>query len=115
MKNFTILITLLWTINIALAAQAQAPDSLGPTEKALIDSAFNGQLADVQASVKKGASIEATDSKNRTALIWAAAKGHTSVVEFLHEEGADINAKDSDGQTALMYVTKKSSAPTIMK
>jgi hypothetical protein len=44
MKNFTILITLLWTINIALAAQAQAPDSLGPTEKALIESAFNGQI-----------------------------------------------------------------------
>jgi ankyrin repeat protein len=111
MKILTIAIILLGTISAVFAAQD--PASMGPRDKALIESAFKGQLAEVQVLVKKGASTEATDSKNRTALIWAAANGHTSVVEFLHSKGADINAKDSDGQTALMYAARKSSTPTV--
>lgn len=111
MKIVALAIVLFWTISFALAAEL--PGSLTPRDKALIEGAFRGELADVQALVEKGASIAAVDSKNRTALMWAAANGHTSVVEFLHGIGADINAKDSDGQTALMYATTRLSAPTI--
>ena len=111
MKNLTILITLLWTVSTPVAAQA--PNYLEPRDKALIQNAFDGELAEVRGLVAKGASIEATDSKGRTAFIWAAANGHTSVVEFLHDEGVDINGKDSDGQTALMYATKRSFTPTM--
>ena len=114
MKILTILITLLCTIGTTIAAEE--PISPGPSDerdKALIQSSFDGDLAKVQGLVKKGASIEATGAKNRTALMWAAANGHTSVVEYLYGNGADINAKGSDGQTALMYATKISSAPTM--
>lgn len=111
MKNFALSIVLLWTVSFAFAAQH--PGSLSPRDKALIESAFKGELADTQVLVEKGASIEAVDSKGRTALMWAAANGHTSVVEFLHGKGADINAQDSDGQTALMYATTRLSTATV--
>ena len=106
----TIAVTLLWTISASLAAQDSEP--LTPYEKALIESAFNGQLADVKVLVKKGASVKATDATKRTALMWAAFKGHTSVVEYLVDKGADINAKDSDNMTALIYAAKGSALQT---
>jgi hypothetical protein len=87
---------------------AQAPEPLSPREKALIQSAYDGKLAEVQALVAKGASVNLADKKKRTPLILAAYNGHTSVVEFLYGKGADINAKDSGGQTALMYTCKRS-------
>ena len=103
-KLVTIAVSLLWSISAPLAAQD--PEPLTPYEKALIESAFDGQLADVQVLVKKGASVKATDASKRTALMWAAFKGHTSVVEYLFGQGAEINAKDSDNMTALIYAAK---------
>src|SRR5210317_806696 len=114
MKNITILMILICTTGIALAVQDPiTPRQSDERDKALIQSAFDGDLAEVQVLVKKGASTAAADSGNRTALMWAAANGHISVVEYLHGNGADLNAKDSDGQTALMYASKKSSLPTV--
>lgn len=88
--------------------RTQAPEPPGPREKALIQSAYDGKLAEVQALVAKGASVHVAGQKGRTPLILAAYGGHTSVVEFLQGKDADINAKDSDGQTALMYACKRS-------
>jgi ankyrin repeat protein len=109
-KLVTIAVSLLWSISAPLAAQD--PEPLTPYEKALIESAFDGQLADVQVLVKKGASVKATDASKRTALMWAAFKGHTSVVEYLFGQGAEINAKDSDNMTALIYAAKGSALQT---
>jgi len=84
------------------------PDSMDPREKALFQSAYDGDLAEVQILVSKGANVNFADIKKRTPLILAAHNGHISVVEFLYGKGADINAKDSDDQTALMYASKRS-------
>ncbi|MGI9234147.1 MAG: ankyrin repeat domain-containing protein [Woeseiaceae bacterium] len=114
MIKTSILITLLWTASTALGAENPiAPQPNEQRDKALIQSAFDGELANVQGLVKKGASLEATGPKNRTAMIWAAANGHTPVVEYLHDAGADINAKDSGGHTALMFAVKGSHVETV--
>lgn len=111
MKIHILVVALLLTANSALAGDSAK--SLSPVDKALIQFAFSGDLTDARAARSKGASVEATDSKGRTALMWAAANGHTPVVEFLLGEGADINAVDSDNQTALMYATTGSFVPTV--
>ncbi len=103
MKQLTTIIAFLMIASVGVAAEGQ--DSQTPRDKALLESAFIGNLDDVQVLVRKGATIDATAPKGRTALMLAAANGHTPVVEFLLQQGAEINAKDSDGQTALMYAT----------
>ena len=114
MKILTILITLLCTVSTAVATQDPvSPVQSDERDKALIQSAFDGELAKVQALLKKGASVEATAPKNRTALIWAATNGHTTVVEVLYGAGADINARDGDGHTALMFAVKGSNVSTV--
>lgn len=114
MKRLTALIIVLATSGTALAAQDPASPVLNEERnQALVQSAFDGDLARVQALLKKGASVDATAPKNRTALIWAATNGHTAVVEALHKAGADVNAQDSDNQTALMYATKKAHTDTV--
>lgn len=108
------LVALIWSTHAALAAQVPAsPQQSDARDKALIQSAFDGDLARVQGLVAKGASVEATGPKNRTALLWAAANGHTAIVEVLHNAGADIDAKDSNGQTPLMFAVKGSHLDTI--
>jgi len=96
----------------AEAAQAYKPpvaaEPMPPREKALFKSAYDGNLADVQVQITKGASANYADKEQRTALILAANNGHTAVVEFLYGKGADINAIDHGGMTALMYTAKRS-------
>lgn len=87
---------------------SEAPKPLSQRDKDLIRSAYNGELAKVEALVAKGAAVNLQDKKKRTPLILAAHNGHTTIVEFLFSKGADINARDSDNQTALMYVSKRS-------
>lgn len=111
MNKYILVIALLWAADLALAGDPAG--SLSPVDKALIQFAFDGDLTDAKAALTKGASVEATDSKGRTALMWAAANGHTPMVEFLLAQGADIDAMDSDGQTALMYATTRSFAATV--
>lgn len=111
MKTFAILISLLMTLNAGAAAQSS--ESMSEADKALVQSAFDGQLAKVQALVEKGATVDAVGGKDRTALMWAAANGHTEIVEYLHGKGADINARDGDNQTALMLATRRSYVPTV--
>jgi hypothetical protein len=85
-----------------------APEPMPPREKALFQNAYDGKLAEVQALVAKGASVNYADQEQRTALILAASNGHSAVVEFLYGKGADINAQDHGGMTALMYASRRS-------
>ena len=111
MRNLTIFLSFLMTLNASAAAQSY--ESMSEADKALVQSAFDGQLAKVQVLVEKGAAVDAVGGKDRTALMWAAANGHTEVVKYLHSKGADINAKDGDNQTALMLATRRSYVPTV--
>lgn len=106
MKIFLTALILLCFLNSPI--EAQVPPPKDPLTKALIENAYNGELAKVQVNVKKGANVNAVDENKRTALMWAAFKGHFEVVEYLHEQGANINARDSDYQTALMYAANGS-------
>lgn len=102
MKILLTLITVLFFVSNPLLAQ-QVPPPEDAAAKALIESAYYGELTRVQGIVSKGTSVNSVDENKRSALMWAAFKGHTPIVKFLHESGADINLKDKDRQTALMY------------
>jgi hypothetical protein len=91
-----------------LPPPSQIPEYLNPQEKALLQSAYKGDLQAVKAEVAKGAPVNLADAKKRTPVILAAYGGHTAVVEYLIGEGADVNAADSSGQTALIYTSKRS-------
>jgi ankyrin repeat protein len=131
MKIFLTFVTLLWAFSAPLFAQSaepkqtpdviddaevtqvpepptEAPKPLSQRDNALIQSAYDGKLADVEILVAKGAAVNLQDKKKRTPLILAASNGHTSVVEFLISKGAEVNAKDSGGESALMYASKRS-------
>ena len=86
---------------IELPDTPAVPESFSQAEMAFLQSAYAGNLKEVQVLVAKGVDVNLRDQKKRTPLILAAYNGHTPVVEFLVGKGADINAGDSDSQTAL--------------
>ena len=130
MKILFTFVTLLWAFSAPLFGQTpepqQTPDAIEdsepaptpePTEaskplsqrdNALIQSAYDGDLAMVEILVSKGTAVNVRDQRKRTPLILAAHNGHTEVVEFLFSQGADINARESDRQSALMYAARRS-------
>jgi len=68
------------------------------------DAAKNGDLADVQAELDKGADVNAKDADGWTPLYFAANGGHKEIVELLIAKGASVNAKNVDGETPLDWV-----------
>ena len=70
---------------------------------ALHKAAQKGDVKAVEALLKDGANMHATDKHGRTALTWAAGEGHAEVVTALLEAGADVAARDTMGRTALDY------------
>jgi len=86
----------------------QSAGPFSPQEKALMRSAYDGELTKVEVLVAKGVSANLIGPEQRTPLLLAAYNGHTAVVEFLYGKGADIKAKDKEGQTALMYTCRRS-------
>jgi RNA polymerase primary sigma factor len=59
-----------------------------------------GSAASVQARLAAGDSIDARDSRGRTALMIAAARGHLPICELLLSLGSDVRLVDSEGRTA---------------
>ena len=49
----------------------------------------------------RGASLELTEDRGRTALMIAAERGHAEIVQTLLEAGADGKHKDGGGMTAV--------------
>jgi cytohesin len=69
--------------------------------KALHRAARQGKLSKVKSLLKKGAQLQAKDSKGRTPLHLAVIKNHYRVVKYLVSKGASLQAKDRKGRTAL--------------
>jgi ankyrin repeat protein len=64
----------------------------------LILVSYYGHCVIVKLLLKKGAEIEAKDSKyGQTSLLWAAKNGYEAVIKLLVEKGANIKSKGSDG------------------
>lgn len=103
MKNLLVFITLLWAVNMPLAAQNTSPNIT--LEVAFLEMAFNGNLAAVQEFVSKGTPVDSTVDDKSTALMWASFNGHTPVVAYLLEQGATVDMKDINGRTALLYAS----------
>ena len=97
------LVALLWTIGVPVAAQAQSP--LTDAEQGLMESSYRGNLEEVQRLVSEGTAVDVADAEKRTPVMWAAFNGHTLVVEYLLEKGAKLDARDINGRTALMYAS----------
>jgi len=75
-----------------------------PLTELLVNAAIDGNLAEVQALIAKGADVNAKDAKDRFALMGASVNGHPKVVQALLAKGADVN-EEYKGETALMMST----------
>jgi len=74
----------------------------------LLQVAQDGNLANLQAALAKGAEVNAQDKNGDTALMAAAEKGHRVIVqELLAQDGIEVNAQDKDGDTALIVAAGK--------
>ena len=71
----------------------------------LIDAVAEGDVADVQTLLAKGADVN-TRTRGETVLMVAAQKGYTDIVQALLAKGANVNAKMADGATALMLAAE---------
>ena len=77
-------------------------------DTALMWATRTGQTRAMKRLLEKGAKVNVTDRRGRTALMWAALKcRHADVVTYLLKEGAQIDAKDEDGETALIMAAKR--------
>jgi ankyrin repeat protein len=102
---------LLASLIAPIAAQGQSPQAMA--EQALLQAAFDGNLAAVQELVSKGISPNTTDAEQHTPLMWAAFNGHTPVVTYLLEKGAKLEARDENGRGALMYASSGPNAEIV--
>jgi len=97
--------TLFFATLVALATTAgatqtdiNAQDINGNT--ALMVAAAQGNVAQLQSLIEKGAEVDARGRIGNTALIYAAQEGHVDVVKMLVDAGADIAARNDYKVTA---------------
>jgi hypothetical protein len=100
---------------VALSVGWAAAAVAGPVED-LLNAAYRGDMAAVQALLNTGTDVNARTSEicrgsftpvcgGATALIMASFTGHLDIVQALLAKGADVNAKMEDGATALGMAT----------
>ncbi len=86
------------------------PGSGGATP--LMFAALYGDRSVVQASIARGADVNAANDEGATALMWAVPD--TDKVRLLIDAGADVNAVSADGRTPLLIAAGfRGSAPVI--
>ena len=93
--------TLIATLLLQLGASPHPHH--GPTSMtALHIAAANGGLANVEALLESGASVEVRDNQGWTPLMFTVQEGHLEGTRTLLDAGADVDAADTRGRTALM-------------
>ena len=68
----------------------------------LINAAGEGNIAEVDELIIKGANTNCVDYCGNTPLIWAIGLGHTEIVKLLLDNGANVNQANIWGGTALI-------------
>jgi hypothetical protein len=89
-------------IALTLSVDFFSKDSDSELDKTLIESAFNGDVAQVENCLNSGLYVDIRDSKKSTLLIISSANNHYRTAKLLLERGANPNARNSYGETALM-------------
>ncbi len=84
----------------------QAPRSAAALAAALHQAARAGQLAEVEALLQQGASLNAPDGAGRTALVLAVIHGHSELVRRLLALGANPALTDREGLDALQHARR---------
>lgn len=68
----------------------------------MMNAAKDGNLQSVQAAAERGADVNESSNKGKSALMFAASENKVDVAQWLIEQGADVNAADNFGTTALI-------------
>ena len=110
--------TLIALTTLVLAVQFSAALLLGlnsahaiePAAPTLLETARNGDLAQVRDLLERGANVDHRDAHDNTALHLAAGFGHTELAALLIEHGADIDARGRIGNTPLHLAAQKNHA-----
>ena len=76
-------------------------------ESALIEAADRGDTGSVSDLLRRGADVDAQDSRRRTALVAAAYGNHVDTARVLVEAGADVNVEDVTQQSAYLIATSE--------
>lgn len=95
-----------WVFWLLSASSASA----GPLDNPLIRAAYYGDVPAIERELARGADVEETDERGRTALMWASYKGRTEAVRLLLSAGARIEATNDGGATALIAAGQGGSA-----
>jgi uncharacterized protein len=101
---------------VALSVGWAAAAMAGPVED-LLNAAYRGDMAAVQALLNTGTDVNARTSEicrgsftpvcgGATALIMASFTGHLDIVQALLARGADVNAPMNNGNNALMGASR---------
>jgi len=90
-----------WMVMVAVLGLMPMLMAMRPVDEELLQAADKGDRIQVQALLKKGADVNAPNSKGATPLHLAAQKGHREVVALLLEKGAAANAASTTGATPL--------------
>jgi hypothetical protein len=98
----------LWRVERALKDGEKVNTKTGKVElfvsaggKTLCEAAAKGDQELVKVLLKKGADVNAKDTKGMTPLVYAVLGGYERIVKTLLDGGADVNAIANDGRRAL--------------
>jgi hypothetical protein len=86
---------------------------LAPQDEQLLQAARDGNLEQVEALLRQGATVTVTDENGLTPLHEAAGGGHEAVARLLLEQGANVAARDQNYQTPLHWAARESHAGII--
>src|SRR5688572_14240115 len=81
---------------------------------ALIDAAFEGDLARVKSELKGGARVDSVNDVGETALCNAALSGNVALVKFLLERGANARHLTRNFKSNALHYAVQQDAPEIV-